>query len=105
PRASACAGTEPDPVAAPPRSIGARQPQHVLGQIGEDEVRRDWRDLVEPRLAKLTLDIVFLSKAEAAMRLNAHVGRLPGGVGGEQLRHIGLLAAILPPLIELGRAL
>ena len=46
-------------------------PEHVLGEIGQDQVGRDRRDLVEPRLAELALDVVFLGEAEAAMGLEA----------------------------------
>src|SRR6476646_3255101 len=54
-----------------------RQPEHVLGDVREDEVRRDRRHLVEPRLAELALDVVFIGETEAAMRLHADVRRLP----------------------------
>jgi hypothetical protein len=54
----------------------ARQTEHVLAEIGQDQVRRDRRDLVEARLAELALDIVFLGEAEAAVGLHAGVGRL-----------------------------
>jgi len=45
--------------------------------MAEDEVGRDWRDLIEAGLPKFAFDIVFLSKAEPAVRLEAHVRRKP----------------------------
>ena len=57
-------------------SVGTRHAEHVLGQIGENEVGRDRRNLVKARLAKLALDIVFLGEAKAPMRLDAGIGRL-----------------------------
>jgi hypothetical protein len=58
-------------------SIRARHAEHMLADVGEDEVRRDRRDLVEAGLAELALDVVFRGEAEAAMGLQAGVGRLP----------------------------
>ena len=77
----------------------------MLGQVGIDQVGGDRRDLVEPRLAELALDIVLLGEAEAAMRLQAHIGGGPGGIGGQQLRHVGFLAAGNLAVIHLRRAL
>src|SRR5437868_10375531 len=45
-------------IAGRPRSIRSRQPEHVLGHVGEDQIRRDRRHLIEPGLAKLALDVV-----------------------------------------------
>jgi hypothetical protein len=64
-------------VAAISALVGARQPQHVLGQIGQDQIGRDRRHLIEPRFAEFALDVVFLGEAEAAMGLNAHIARGP----------------------------
>ena len=74
-------------------SEGARQAEHVLGQIGQDQVGRDRGDLVEPGLAELALDVVLGGEAEAAVGLQADVGGLPGGLRGEVLRHVRLGAA------------
>ena len=57
----------------------------MLGEVGEDKVSGDGRDLVEPCLAELALDIVLGGEAKAAVRLEADVGRFPRSVGGEQL--------------------
>ena len=70
-------------------------PEHVLAEVGEHEVVRDRRDRVEPRLAELALDVVLLREAEAAVRVEARVRRLPGRLRGEQLRHVRLGAARL----------
>src|SRR6188474_1159141 len=51
------------------RSLSLVRPwqiEHVLGEVGENEVGRDRRHLVEPRLAEFALDIEFLGEAEAA---------------------------------------
>ena len=79
-------------------------PEHVLGDVGEDQVGRDRRDLVQPRLAELALDVVVLGEAEAAVRLHGDVRGLPRRVGGEQLRHVRLGAAGLAAVEQLGRA-
>ena len=57
------------------RLIRPRQVQHVLGEIGQDQVGRDRRHLVEAGLAEFSLDVEFLGKAEAAVGLHAHLGR------------------------------
>ena len=86
--------------------------EHVLGDEGKHEVGRDRRHLVEPRLAELALDVVFLGKAEAAMGLDAGIGRFPGRIRRQHLGHVGLGAAVEPGLVfargllhhQLGRA-
>ena len=64
--------TRPQPV---PSGLGSseafRQAQRVGGDMAEDQVRADRRDLIEARFAELALDVVFLGKAEAAVRLHA----------------------------------
>jgi len=47
---------------------------HALGDVGENEIGRDRRPLVEACLAKLALDIDLLGEAEAPMRLQASLG-------------------------------
>src|SRR5262245_1712366 len=81
-------------------SVRPRQAKNVLGEVGQDQVGRDRRGLIEPRLAELALDVELLGKAEAAVGLQAHVGGRPGGVGGKELGHVGLGAALAPGLIE-----
>jgi hypothetical protein len=58
-------------------SIRPWQAEDVLGEIAQDEVGRDRRHLVEPGLAELALDVVFLGEAEAAMGLHAGLRRRP----------------------------
>ena len=47
-------------------SVRTRHPEHVLADIGEDQVGRDRRDLVQPHLAPLALDVVFARVGEPA---------------------------------------
>ena len=51
--------------AAPSEAFG--QIEDVRGDVAEDEVGRDRRDLVEPGLAELALDVVVLGEPEAAV--------------------------------------
>src|SRR6266571_6273299 len=59
-------------------SVGARQAEHMLGEVAQHQVGRYRRDLVEPRLAEFALDVVLLGEAEPTVGLQAHVTRLPG---------------------------
>src|SRR5262245_46740513 len=59
------------------RSIRPRQAEHVLGDVREDQVRGDRRDLIQACLPELPLDVVVLRETEPAVRLNRDVGRLP----------------------------
>jgi hypothetical protein len=59
------------------RSERTRQVEDVLGDVGKDQVGRDRCDLIQPRLAELALDIVFAGETEAAVELQAGIGRLP----------------------------
>src|SRR5919108_2845364 len=81
--------------------IRTRQTEHVLGDVGEDQVRRNRRHLIEPRLAKLALDVVLLGKPEAAIGLNRDVGRLPRRISSEEFRHVGFGAASRASVEEL----
>jgi hypothetical protein len=58
-------------------SVRAWQAEHVLRDIRQDQVGRDRRDLVQPGLAELALDIVFAGEAETAVELQAGIGRFP----------------------------
>src|SRR5258706_15417950 len=75
-------------------SVGAGHAEHMLGNVRQDEIGRDRRDLIELRLAELALDVIFFGKAKTAMGLDTGVGRVPGGVGRQHLGHIGFRAAI-----------
>ncbi len=48
-------------------SIGARHAEHVLADIGEDQIGRDRRGLVEASLAPFALDVVFLREGKPAI--------------------------------------
>ena len=54
-----------------------RQPEDVLGHVGIDQVGRDRRHLVEPGLAELAFDVVFVGETEAAVGLHADIGGFP----------------------------
>src|SRR5205085_8844377 len=56
---------------------GARQTEHVLGEVGEDDVCGDRRDELEPVLAELALDVVLGGEAKATVRLQADIRRFP----------------------------
>src|SRR4051812_39681000 len=45
------------------RSEAARQAEHVLGNVAEDQVGADRRHLVQPRLAELALHVVLVGEA------------------------------------------
>src|SRR5215211_8860863 len=79
-----------------------REAEHVLGDVREDEVSRDRGDLVETRLAEFALYVILGIEAVAAEGLKGGVGRLPRGVGGQELRQVRLGAARLPPVEEGG---
>src|SRR5438105_3840044 len=55
----------------------ARHTQHMLAQVRQDEVGRDGRDLIQPRLAELPLNVIFRRESKPSMGLQARVGRLP----------------------------
>ena len=67
----------------------------MLGYIGQDQVGRDWCDLIESCLAEFALYVIFSGKPEPAVKLDTGVGRLPTGLGCEVLRHICLGTARL----------
>src|SRR5262249_56018131 len=75
------------------RSGRARKPEHVLAEIGEDEVVRDGRHRVQARLAELPLDVVLSREPEAAVRVEAYVRCLPRRLRRKQLRHVRLRTA------------
>src|SRR5580704_19094664 len=75
--------------------------EHMFGDVGEDQIRRDRRHLIETRLAELALDVVFAGETESPMRLQTHVRGLPRRLGGQILRHVGLCTAGLVSIIEL----
>ena len=71
--------------AAPER---AWQAELVLGDVRQDQVGRDRRHPDEPRLAELRFR--RRTRGEASRHGSAGVGRLPRGLRGQQLGHVGL---------------
>src|SRR5215210_1490815 len=69
---------------------GPWKAEDVLGDVGEDQVRRDWGDLEEPGLAELALDVVLGVVAVAAVGLHRDVPRLPGRLRGQHQGHVRL---------------
>src|SRR5690242_5165606 len=49
-------------------SIRLRQPQHLLGDKAENELRADRRDARDQRLPQIALDVILLGVTETAMR-------------------------------------
>src|ERR1700727_1608356 len=76
--------------ASPSQSERTRQAENMLGHVRQNQVRRNWRNLIQTRFAEFAFHVVFTCKAEAAMELQTGVGRLPRGIGGQQLRHVRL---------------
>ncbi|CAM2153002.1 hypothetical protein PT2222_20033 [Paraburkholderia tropica] len=72
-----------------------RQAENMFGDVRENQVGGNRRNLIETRLAELAFDVVFAREAEAAVELQTGVGGFPRSVGGQQLRHVGLRAARL----------
>ena len=62
-RALSLRGAGQEPASA--GSERARQAEHVLGDVRQDQVGRDRRHLVEPRLAELALDVVFVRRSRS----------------------------------------
>ena len=50
---------------------------HVLGDVGEDQVGRDRRHLIQARLTEFSLHVVFRGEAEASMKLEAGFAGFP----------------------------
>ena len=79
------------------RDFQAAQAQDVLGEVVEDHLLRDGRDLVEPHLAPEPLDVELLGVAVAAMGLQRDVARLEPGLGAQQLEDcaLGVVATVV----------
>lgn len=54
-----------------------RQSEDMFRDVGENQVRRYGRDLIQPCLAELALYIVFAGEAEPAVELQAGIRRFP----------------------------
>lgn len=61
----------------------------MLGDIGEDQVRRDRGYLIQSGLAELALNAIVSGQAVATIRLHGDVGGLPRGIGSQEFRHVG----------------
>src|SRR5690348_16524106 len=72
--------------------VGTRQSEDVLAQERQDHVVVDGRDLVDTGLAELAFDVVFVDEPIAAMDVEADVGGLPTGLGGDEFGGVGLRA-------------
>ena len=54
-----------------------RQAEYVFGDVGQDQVGRDRRHQVQASFPELALDVVLRGEAEAAVGLDADIGRFP----------------------------
>ena len=59
----------------------ARQVEGVFGDVGQDQVGRDGRDLVQPRFAEFALDVVLVCEAESAAELRQAFATFRSGKG------------------------
>src|SRR6266700_5147311 len=80
-----------------------RQAEYMLGDIGQDQVRRDRGNLIQSGLTELALNVVVSGQAVAAIGLNCDVGGLPRGIGSQQLGHVGFGPTWLTSIKEFGR--
>src|SRR5688572_1162483 len=76
-----------------PSSERSRHAKHMLANVRQDQIRRDRRNLIQARLAKLAFHVVIGGESETAERLQTHIRRLPRGIGGKQLRQVRLRAS------------
>ncbi len=75
-----------------------------MRNIGEHKIGRDGSNLVQSRFAKLTLYVVFSGKTEPTMGLQCGIRRLPRGVSGQQLCHVGFGSTRSIAIKEFGRS-
>ena len=62
------------------RSVRLGHTQNMLTHVRQNQVGRNRGDLVQAGFTEFTLNVVFSGKAKATMRLQTHIGRLPGRV-------------------------
>lgn len=72
----------------------------MLGHIGQDQVGRNWRHLIEAGFTKLSFHIVFTGKAETTVELQTGVRRFPAGFCRKVFGHIRLRPAGLSRIVE-----
>jgi hypothetical protein len=77
----------------------------VLSKECQDHVVVDGRDLIDARLAELAFDVVLVDEAVSAVGVPADVGGLPTGLGRDELRGIGLRAALFTGVKQRGSRL
>src|SRR5579864_2614406 len=73
-----------------------KRPGHsedMLAHVGKNQVGGNRSHLIQARLAEFSFHVVLGRESEAAVRLQADVGCLPGSIGGQELCHIRLGAA------------
>src|SRR5258707_12984704 len=75
----------------------------VHSDIGGAELRRGRGYLMQPGLAELTPNVMVGGQAVAAIGLQRDVGGLPGGIGSQQLGHVGFGPTRLTPIEAFGR--
>src|SRR3954465_8974203 len=80
--------------------IGLRQAENALGDVAEDELRRDRRDAPEQRLAQIALDVVLGGIAVAAVRHYRLLAGVEAGLARQIFRAVRLRAAGLALVIE-----
>src|SRR3954469_11799285 len=80
-------------VPAAATSVAPREAEDVFGDVVHDHLLGDRRDLHQPRLAPVALDVVLLGVPEPAVGLHRPVGGEGAGRGGEPLGEVALLAA------------
>src|SRR5215831_14202280 len=83
-------------------SVRSRQAENMFGEKAENQIRRNRCHLIKPRFAELAFDIVFLGKPKTAIGLNAGFCGSPGRIGRQELRHVGLGAAVHAGLKQCG---
>src|SRR4029450_167041 len=76
-----------------PSSIRLGQTEHFLRDEAENELRADRGDARDQGFPQITLDVIFLGVAEAAMRHDRLLAGMEGGFGGARVGGIGGPAA------------
>src|SRR5690348_12234046 len=72
----------------------------MLGQIGQDQVGGDRRNLIQARFTELSLNVIFRCETKSSVGLQAYIRSLPGSISREQLCHVRLSPAELSRVEE-----
>src|ERR1700690_1224958 len=83
--------------------VGPWQSEHALGQIAEDQLARDRCQAGEHRLPEVTFDVAFAGVTHSAEGSHRAVRGMERGIGAQVLGRVGLRAAGLACIVELGR--